>query len=152
MYTVIWPWYGQDIYFIPFLVYDCLKFFSFLLNITSVFVLGPLVRKLYLMRKIWKFRDSREFGGLNFGLWLEKKFFWGSMAIRFAWCNMNTEQSSLAQAWRQSNVTGEGKAEKYLGSQINFILIFGSEDKIRVKKRSSTWPFAFFRAQVALGG
>ena len=36
-----------------------------------------------------------------------------------------------------------GVAEKIFGeAQINFILIFGREDQ---KKRSSTWPFTFFR-------
>ena len=45
------------------------------------------------------------------------------------------------QARRQSSVTGG--AEKYLGAQINFTIILGSEDqKI---KRSSSWPLIFFR-------
>ena len=54
-----------------------------------MFVLGPLVLRVYLMRKISKFRKSREVGGLNFGLWLEKTF-WGMMACIFAWCDMNS--------------------------------------------------------------
>ena len=39
-----------------------------------MFVFGPLKLRVYLMRKISKFRKSREIGGPNFGLWLKKLF------------------------------------------------------------------------------
>ena len=58
----------------PFFVHDFLKFFSFFFTINSVFVLGPLMLKVYLMRKISKFRKSREVSGLIFELWLKKNF------------------------------------------------------------------------------
>ena len=72
----------------PFLVYHFLEFFSFF-TITYIFVLGPLVLTVYLMRKISKFWKSRKVGGLNFGLWL-KKIFFELIVFRFAWCKTNS--------------------------------------------------------------
>ena len=84
----VWLWYGKifiSFHSLSMVVWKKIFFF----DITSVFVLDPLVLKAYLTRKLSKFRMSREVGGPNFGLWLEKTF-WGVMACRFAWCNRNS--------------------------------------------------------------
>ena len=56
----------------------------------------------------------------------------------------------MGQARRRSSVTGRGDRKDIWGAQINVTIIFGSEDQ---KKRSSSWPVAYFwGTSLARGG
>ena len=60
---------------------------------------GPVKLRVYLKRKISKFRKSGEVGGPNFGLPLKKKFFLKVDGIQI--CLMQYEQSSTALVYNR---------------------------------------------------
>ena len=95
-----------------------MKFFFFL-GLTLVFVLGPIELRVYLMRKISKFRTSREVGGLNFGFWPKKIFLKGdSIQIYLIYCNVNRHRNFVDDAKSLLSAVSDASTRVNLSSYI----------------------------------